>query len=572
VYCSLSRRYICSACLLAIVLVSCQRKTQGPPPRYAVVRFENLSGDPSLEWIARAASEYLSYSLAHALDGAVLNPDALARRSAGLGVEPSSAPGISAQRTDALIAGASRLISGILEKDGNQIRLTATDEDLATHETVRIVTAIEPKPMQAMAQLAHEIAPAAAPYLTSSSDALRLYATGLEKPPAEAVPDLEEALQKDPDFGPAWVTLANIANVRGDRAGALAVIARTSAKKIDPRHRASLDLIRATLTDDRTQRIEALRRVSALSPADTSLMRSLAELETAGGRFSDAAQEWAKVLSVSPEDPDALNQEGYARAWGGDFAGALAALRQYAQVRPADANPLDSVGDVDYMYRKFPDAAASYLQAHAKSPQFQNGGELYKAAWAQFKSGDKAKADAGFHQFRAAREKAGGTGLDLFEADWLYRTGRGKAAVEMLRKAPASPVISSQLAVWDLLAGDRAAAAKEFAGVGQMPSTAVLIARFAALPSATAAEWQERSEKMIRGNGADAVRHLALALALILDGKKDAARPVMEKIVETSPSTDFFSRAILAKLKGEHPKLELLPDPLNVNQMRALAD
>jgi hypothetical protein len=77
---------------------------------------------------------------------------------------------------------------------------------------------------------------------------------------------------------------------------------------------------------------------------------------------------------------------------------------------------------------------------------------------------------------------------------------------------------------------------------------------------------------MIHGNGAEGLRNLALALALILDGKKDAARPVMEKVVETSPGTDFFSRAVLAKLKGEQPKLELLPDPLNVNQVRALAD
>ena len=571
-FCRLTRRRLCSAFLLSVGLVSCQRKTSGPPPKYAVLRFENLSGDPSLEWIARAASEYLSYSLAHALDGAVRNPDALARRSAGLGVEPSGAPGISAQRTDALVAGATRLISGILEKDGTRIRLTATDEDLATHQTVRTVTALEPQPVQAMAQLAHELAPAAAPYLTSSSEALRLYVTGLEKPPADAVADLEQALQKDPDFGPAWVTLVNIANARGDRAGALALIAQTSAKKIDPLHRANLDLIRATLTDDRIQRIEALRRVTVLSPADPSLTRSLAELEIASGRFTDAAQDWAKLLSVAPEDGDALNQEGYSRAWGGDFAGALTALRQYAQMKPADPNPLDSMGDVNYMYRKFPEAAASYLQAYAKSPQFLTGGELYKAAWAQFKVGDKAKADASFHRFRAVREKAGGAGLDVFEADWLYRTGRRKEAVEMLRKLPASPTVSSQLAIWDLLAGDRAAAAQEFAGVGQVPSAAVLIARFASLPSATAAEWLGRSEKMIHGNGAEGLRNLALALALILDGKKDAARPVMEKVVETSPGTDFFSRAVLAKLKGEQPKLELLPDPLNVNQVRALAD
>jgi tetratricopeptide (TPR) repeat protein len=543
-----------------------------PAPRYAIVRFENLSGDRSLDWVGRAASEYLSYALAHALDGAVLNPDALARRSAALGVEPSGAPGISAQRTDALVAGATRLISGTLEKDRNRIRLTATDEDLATHKTVRIVTALGAQPVPAMAQLAHEMAPTATAYLSSSPEALRLYVTGMEKPPAEAVADLEQALQKDPDFGPAWVALVNIASARGDRPGALALIAQASARKIDPLHRADLDLIRATLTDDRKQRIEALRRVCVLSPADASLLRSLAELEIVEGRFADAVRDWAKLLSVAPEDADALNQEGYARAWGGDFAGALTALRQYSQMRPADPNPPDSIGDVDYMYRKFTDAASNYLQANTKSPQFQTGGELYKAAWAQFKAGDKTKADASFHQFRAAREKAGATGLDLFEADWLYRTGRRKEAMDMLRKAPASPIIAAQLAIWDLLAGDRAAALKEFAGVGQMPSAAVLIARFASLPSATAAEWQDRSDKMIHGHGADGVRHLALALALILDGKKDAALPALEKIVETSPSTDFFSRAVLAKLKGEQPKLELLPDPLSVNQMRALAD
>jgi hypothetical protein len=36
------------------------------------------------------------------------------------------------------------------------------------------------------------------------------------------------------------------------------------------------------------------------------------------------------------------------------------------------------------------------------------------------------------------------------------------------------------------------------------------------------------------------VRHLALALVPILDGKKEGARPVMEKIVQGSQGTDFF--------------------------------
>ena len=42
-------------------------KADEPKPRYAVVRFENLSGDPSLDWTGRAAGgETLTVSLAGA--------------------------------------------------------------------------------------------------------------------------------------------------------------------------------------------------------------------------------------------------------------------------------------------------------------------------------------------------------------------------------------------------------------------------------------------------------------------------------------------------------------------------
>jgi tetratricopeptide (TPR) repeat protein len=550
--------------------VSCQKKPAGPPPRYAIVRFENLSGDPSLEWVGRAAGEYLSYSLAHALNGNVLNPDALTRTAASLGTEPPGAPGSSAQRAEALVAGATRLISGFIEKSGNRIRITAADEDLATHKTDQIVTAVQPDAFQAIAGLARGISSAASPYLTSSPEVLRLYATGLEENPADAVPDLERALRQDPDFGPAWVALVNATGAVSSRSVVLDLIAKADARKLDPLDRADLDLVKATLGIDRDGRIEALRRVSALSPGDTGLIRSLAEMETSAGRFGEAARDWQRLNAILPNDVDALNQMGYTRAWSGDYQGALQALKDYAQRRPDDPNALDSAGDVEYMYRKFTDAAASYLMANTKSPRFQSGGELYKAAWAQFEAGDPKKADASFSQFRAARTKAGAGGFDLFEADWLYRTGRPKEAVALLRKVPASAATASQLAVWDLIAGDRAAAAKELAGFTQTGSAAVLLARFASLPSATAGEWEQRADRIIHGTGAEGVRRFALGYALLLDGKKDAALPVWEKIVESSPATDFFSRAILAGIKGERPKLELVPDASNVNQMRAL--
>jgi hypothetical protein len=58
----------------------------------------------------------------------------------------------------------------------------------------------------------------------------------------------------------------------------------------------------------------------------------------------------------------------------------------------------------------------------------------------------------------------------------------------------------------------------------------------------------------------------------MLDGKTDAAREVWTRIVQQAPATDFFSRAVLAKLKGEPLKFALLPDPASINPMRALVD
>lgn len=559
---------------LALFLNACSKKeaAAGPPPLYAVVRFENLSGDASLDWVARATADYLARTLAGALNGSVLNSETLARNAVGLGVEPGRAPGSSAQRADAIAAGATRLVSGNIEKGPEGIRIAATTEDLVTHKTVSFVAVSQPGALKALNDLAHAFSPRAARYVTSDTEALRLYTTALDEPPAEAVKGLEQAVARDPNFGPAWVARAELARSSGDRTGAEALIARGLAGKIDPLDRANLEVERANLGSDTAAKIQALAHLSQLTPADTGLLRTLATLESSRGNFTDSARDWHKLASLLPGDADALNQEGYNRTWAGDLAGGLQAFREYERLRPSDPNVLDSMGDAQYLYRKFGDASASYLAAYAKNPAFQNGGDLYKAAWAQFRAGDKTKAEATFAKFQTAREKSREDLRDLTQADWLYRTGRPKEGIALLRKAPASPTLASQLAIWDLIAGDRAAAVKEMSSVKQISSGAILIAKFVSLPSASADEWRNRADQLIRGNGSETLRQPALGYALILDGKKTAAIEVWEKIVENTPATDFFSRAVLAKLKGEQPKFALLPDPNAANQMLALLD
>jgi len=560
--------------LLIAGLPGCQKKAPGPPPRYAVLRFENLTGDPSLEWVGRAASEVLSRSLDGALDGPVLPSSALGRLSSSLGSRPAVAPGISTQRAEAIVAGATRVITGYVEGTAGHLRIAASEEDATGGKSIRFLAATDGTPMGALTLLAREFSPNARPYLTSNQEALRLYVTGFESSDSSGTGDLERALQADPRFGPAWTLLVGATVAAGKRDEAIGLIAKAREQKLDPLDAANLAFEDANLRDDGKARLDALRRICALSPGDTALRRTTAEAEATAGEFAAAAADWNQLATDSPHDADAWNQLGYARAWSGDYAGALAALKEYARIRPQDANALDSTGDVQYMFGKFAEAAASYVQAGAKDPGFQNGGELYKAAWAKFHAGDKTGADAAFAQFRAAREKAGGGGLSVFEGDWRYRTGHEKEAMALLRNdtSPAKSQALTQLAVWELIAGDRAAAAKDIVAAGPPTATGMLIARFATLPSAPAAEWESRAEHMMPGPSAAGVRRLALGYALLLDGKKQAALPVWQQIVAANSATDFFSRAIYARLHGEKPKVEPVPDPTGVNEFAAVLD
>jgi Flp pilus assembly protein TadD len=479
------------------------------------------------------------------------------------------------------VAGASRLITGYVARAAGQIRIVATEEDVSTGKTLRVLTAAAPAPMAATDQLAREFSPHPGNLQTSNPEAWRAWAVALESPPAQSEDLLRRALQFDPDFGAAWVTLASLNLAQGDRAAAGNVIEQARRHKLDELSRANLDLAQADLGDDRSAKIAASRRVSALSPADTILLRSLAETETAAGQFAAAASDWSKVTAAFPNDSLAWNSLGYARSWAGDYAGALAALGEYQRLRPKDPNPSDSIGDVNYSFRKFAEAAASYLDAYRKQPAFLQFGDLYKAAWAKFRAGDKAGADALFAQFRTERAKAKAPDdlIELLAGDWLYRTGRQTQAIDALRKftaetasAPLSMDAYAQLTIWDLLRGDRAQADKDSAAIG--PKTAnpsVFMSRFAAQPSATAGEWESRAQKMIPPS-LTTLRELALGYALVLDGKREAALPVWERIVNTSAATDFFSRALYARLQGKKEERPLLPNPASLNQFQVILD
>jgi tetratricopeptide (TPR) repeat protein len=566
---------------LSLSLPSCRQAPTTPtvPPRYAVLRFENLSSDPSLDWTSRALNESLPASLASALDGPVLPSSALSRAATTMGTKPAAAPGISTQRQAALFAGANRIVTGYIERVNGLIRIAAVVRDLITGTNVRTVIATGTSPYAAIVGISQQLSPRAKPPISTNPEALQAFATAFESTPTVAGQLLERATALDPGFGDAWLALASYHVGINDRAGAAATIEEAEHQKLDDLSRARLDLESANLRGDRLSIIAAMRNVVALTPADTMLLRTLAELETSAGQFKDAAAHWSRMAAAYPEDGLIWNSLGYTRAYAGDYTGAVQALQQYDRLRPNDANPQDSLGDVNYMHRHFKDAEANYTEAHKRQPDFEAGGDLYKAAWARFEAGDQPGADAIFKQYRTASSKSNTDAATLIEGDWRYRTGRRQEAVAMLRKfvaetqsAPLRADAAAELTVWSLLEGNRAQAAKDSALIGNSSSSLpVFIARFASLPSATPSEWEQRAQRMVPPT-MGSLRALALGYALLLDGKSDAARPVWQVIVNQASATDFFIRAVYAHVQGVKPDLALLPQPGNLNPFAAILE
>ena len=195
-----SRVALVAACLAA---VSCSRQTSNASPeRIALLRFENLSADPSLDWMGRAFPEVISRELAGDRNLDSISPERLHGGDQAFGRRPEAAPGVSAERTLALAAGANRLGYGEYWLGNGRLEARVTLEDLPSGKTTVVAASAPAGDVIAVAgALARRIDSGAAPYGTQNAAALKAYVSGLESANSiSAAPRFEEALALDPDF------------------------------------------------------------------------------------------------------------------------------------------------------------------------------------------------------------------------------------------------------------------------------------------------------------------------------------------------------------------------------------
>jgi tetratricopeptide (TPR) repeat protein len=585
-------------------LSGCSAEHPAANERLAILPFENLTADPSLDWMGRATQEVLTSDLS----------DAFAPRPFRL-----------AHRREAPATAATHVLHGRFEIRGNRLRLAASLEDLRTSRMTRTLAAdglLSAGLVPLANALARQIGVKARPYGTRSEQALEAFAKALAAvEPAASATEFERAVSADPDFGDAYVAWVESLAARGDLTGAQRVLSLAAARgtRIHEVSRDRLSLIDASLRGDSQSKLKALAAMARKTPGDVQARRSLARAEFEAHNFEAAAGAHRRVVALDAGNPLAWNELGYAETFARNLDGAVKAFREYERLAPGEANPLDSLGDAYFYFGRFPEAEKSYFETHRKNPRFLQGGSLYKAARARLMTGDIDGAGRLFRQFADARQASKDQLLPYREAQWLYLTGQRRRAVQAmasLASATALPeaaaLAHSQLAVWMLGAGDERQArdharlAKEKA---LSPPTRALAALcdFLAQPSAAPAEVQARASaafpsdqsrnpalglKLLLGRHyaealtplQDARRRsnpasgepyaLLVAWALAATGRYAEALPLLETHGIPQPGVEsiFFSLAFPRSLLLRATALETLKRPAEAKPWRALYD
>ena len=544
-FCSRTRPALLVA-LFTTATFSCSQRKPAAIQRLAVLRFENLTGDDSLDWMGRAASEIIADELDGARGFSIIDFSRLHASDKMLGARPKAAPGVSAERPAAMLAGASRVLYGRISRAGARLRLDAVIFDTSRQKIeTELSETGSPFVIPLADALAKQLGVPVRPFGTRAEGALREYCRGLESPdPRSAADAFSRAVAADPNFGPPYMAWAQLAAVH-DRAETERILGLGAARgsSIGELEQARIVAMAAELRGDLSGAAQALTTIARLHPTDASLLRKLAQANLGARRYQDAAGNIRAALAVEPENVELWNDLGYAEMFAGDLPAAAAAVHEYQRIRPSDANALDSLGDVYFYFGRFSQAEQYYLQAFEKDNAFNGANPLFKAAHAHLRTGDVPGADAIFRKYDEVRNRAKDPLTELRRAEWEFLSGRKKQAMDRLetiaRALPAgiaaglAPQASAQLAVWELELGDRAHA-REFSQRAQAAQGSVLAATAQFLTDAPVSPdgWKRRTLALLPRPEDEPTRNLMLAYALLLQKDFSAAVPVLTAVYQ----------------------------------------
>jgi len=352
----------------------------GPGGSIAVIAIENLSQDPSLDWMDRGISELLTTGLTQSAEFEVISTERI-RNLMGRRVKGDAKLPAALVRDVAADAKARFFVSGALMRVGPRLRLDVKVQDTASGRLL-FAHHVDGDDPQSVFQMADETASmvvgqigespgkkaASGQALTDNLEALKAYTEGMRFADrfllGRAVQSFQKAIQIDPHFAMAryqiaattaawnWKTCRDETQQAANIADALALPRSQTLK---------MRILNLACSGQYAEAQAAARELTSESPHDAEAWNALAVASYQVGDMTGARAAADQGLAVDPKSAWLIGSGWWVAANAGDFARAMALTERYqVLLEPGDLNGLDFLGDSFSMFGRLDEAMAAY--------------------------------------------------------------------------------------------------------------------------------------------------------------------------------------------------------------------
>ena len=294
----------------------------------AVLPFHNASGDPKLDWLGSSMAEMLSTDVGQSASIRMVSEDRVEQVLKDLRITPQSELDQATVGRVAKQSNVDTVVWGHYAQFGDHVRIDATVQDLkrGTSKTVKEEAAGEKEILPAVDRLAAQIRESlsvsgslvkelqqkAFKPSTSSIAALRDYDQGLQKARqgnhAEAVKQLQAAVQEDPQFALAYTKLAQSYAELGqdDEAEQASQKAVKLSETLGPQEKYLIQATNSQIVKDFPKAIDAYRNLVKASPDNADYLFDLGAAYENTSNYAKAGEYFQKVVDLDPKRIEGL--------------------------------------------------------------------------------------------------------------------------------------------------------------------------------------------------------------------------------------------------------------------------
>jgi tetratricopeptide (TPR) repeat protein len=211
------------------------------------------------------------------------------------------------------------------------------------------------------------------PVSTTSTEARAAFLKGrdliLKLRSAEALPLLDEAISKDPNFALAHLLRAQTATSVKEFFDHLKAAVTTMGSASEG-EQLWIRGMEAGANGNTKERGDNYKKLAAAYPDDEQAHQLLGLHYFAIQDYDPAIAEFQKAVQLAPAYAPAYNQMGYALRQAGKYEEAEAAFRKYTELIPNEPNPHDSLAELLLKMGRFDESIESYRKALSINEQF----------------------------------------------------------------------------------------------------------------------------------------------------------------------------------------------------------